>query len=394
MRIRFHSFEERGVYVGFSGRAVVLARCRRKLDDSGDFELLIPNWTGVSDISSSDLVMPLDGLPDWATLNPRDERLFEELRRQRDALEGHLDPILMRDIRLAIDVDFGDAYERATAREEREIARLDVQNAYLEILAMFGRRYAHVLGNAELAHVTARVLTRLLDEDAEEMRRLVRLISGAVVEGASISREALAGRLDALSAFAAPICSLVTEDPTRSVGYLSRQQGMLERLVRQVQDHAGGRDDDIGDAARVIDLNASAFLAYAEDKARRIRVALLDERSYLSDTTYAELKETVARERIRISYALDGWADHAGRWATVAGEDEAAKNQVIAGMLRDMPNPTREIEQEMARLDGGRGLMTLRTALVKEMHSWSNDELDTELFERVRKSREGGAASG
>lgn len=393
MRIRFHSFEERGVYVGFSGRAVVLARCRRKLDDSGDFELMIPNWTGVSDISSSDLVMPLDGLPDWAGLSPRDARLFSELQRQRDALDGHLDPILMRDIRLAVDVDFGDAYERATAKEEREIARLDTQNAFLEILAMFGRRYAHVLGNAELEHVNARVLTQLLQEDAEEMRRLVRMISGAVVRGAAISREALAGRLDALSAFAAPICSLVTRDMTRSVGYLSRQQGMLERLVRQVKDHAGGREDDIGDAARVVDLNASSFLAYAEEKATRIRDALLDEGSYLSDDSYAALKDTVARERIRISYALDGWADHASRWATVAGEDEAAKNQVIAGMLRDMPNPTREIEEEMARIDAGRGLMTLRSALVKEMHSWSNDSLDTELFERVKKSRQRGAAS-
>lgn len=388
MRIRFSSFHDRGVYVGFRGRPILLARLRRSRMENVRFEVLIPNWTGSKEVSTNDLVMPLEGLPNWTSLKDRDSKLFTTILETRLAEGAHLDPIMMRDIRMGIDLEFGDAFERATAKEEREISRLDVQRSYLEILAMFGRKYARVLGAKELAHVSARILLKLMEEDEAELVRLVRSISGAVVKGAGIRREELTERLDKLSAFASPICSLVTEDETRTVGYLSRQQDMLQKLVERLRDYAGAREDEVGDAVRVIDLNASAFMAYVEEKAGIIRAAVLDERAYLSEENYAALTRAIAEERVRISFALDGWAEHAERWLTVMGEDDDAKDQVIASMLRDMPNPTREIEGTINALDRGRGLMSLRNALVKEMHSWSDDQLDAELAERVRRGRE------
>ena len=388
MRIRFSSFEDRGVFAGFRGRAILLARLRRaRQPQSGPFEVLIPNWTGSREVSTNDLVMPLDGLPAWTSLKERDERLFAGIKSAPDAAHGHMDPILMREIRLGVDLDFGDAFEKATAREEQAVTRIDEQRSYLEILAMFGRAYSEVLGTPELRHVSAKILMRLMEEDEGELIRLVRAISGAVVKGAGISREALTDRLDGLSSFAAPICSLVTQDVTRSVGYLSRQQAMLERLVERLREHAGAREDEVGDAVRVIDLNASSFLAYVEEKAAAIRSAVLNEKAYLNAAAHEALRASIAEERIRISFALDGWADHAERWLTVMGEDDRAKDQAIGAILRDMPNPTREIEGTMQSLDRGRGLMSLRTALVKELHSWSDDQIDSELAERVRRGR-------
>jgi hypothetical protein len=389
MRIRFSSFEDRGVFAGFRGRPILLARLRRaRQPQSGPFEVLIPNWTGSREVSTNDLVMPLDGLPAWTALKERDERLFSGIKSAPDAANGHMDPILMREIRLGVDLDFGDAFEKATAREERAVTRIDEQRSYLEILAMFGRAYSEVLGTPELRHVSAKVLMHLMEADERELIRLVRAISGAVVKGAGISREALTDRLDGLSSFAAPICSLVTQDVSRSVGYLSRQQAMLERLVERLREHAGAREDEVGDAVRVIDLNASSFLAYVEEKAAAIRAAVLNEKAYLNAAAHEALRATIAQERIRISFALDGWADHAERWLTVMGEDDRAKDQAIGAILRDMPNPTREIEGTMQSLDRGRGLMSLRTALVKELHSWSDDQIDAELAERVRRGRE------
>ena len=388
MRVRFSSFQDRGVYVGFRGRAILLARLRSSRMEGQRFEMLIPNWTGSKEASTNDLVMPLESLPTWTSLKDRDTRLYNHIMETRLAEGGHLDPILMRDIRLTVDMEFGDAFERATAKEEYEISRMDEQRAYLEILAMFGRRYAKALGSKELAHVSARVLLKLMEEDGAELVRLVRTISGAVVKGAGISRDELTERLDRLSAFAAPICSLVTEDSSRAIGYLSRQQAMLEKLVERLRDYAGTREDEVGDAVRVIDLNASAFAAYVDEKAATIRAAVLDERAYLSDESHVALRRNIGDERIRISFALDGWADHAERWMTVMGEDTQAKDQAIAAMLRDMPNPTREIEGTLQALDRGRGLMSLRNALVREMHSWSDDQLDAELAERVRRGRE------
>lgn len=387
---RYKSFEDRGVYVGFHTRMVELCRVRSPRDpDLDDYEALIPNWTGKEQMSSNDLVMPFADVSNWASLSDRDNYLHDELEKRRTAMGGHLDPIMMREIRLQADAEAGREVDRVSAEKELEISKLDVQNAFLEILAMFGRTYADDVGAFELTNVNRMVLVALAAESQDSLRRLIRLVATAVAKRASMTRELLQERLDVLSTFAAPICSLVTDDPTREVGFLSRQQGVMELLNRQVKQHSESRTIEIQDAARVIDMNIQVFLEYARTRSVMIKNALLTEGYYTFNDDYAKLLDMVAEERIKISYALDGWAAHASRWLALDEDDHEARDAAVFFILKEMPNPTKNIEEEVASsLYANTDLSAMRGRVVRVMHSWADDSLDEALHARVMRARE------
>jgi hypothetical protein len=387
---RYKSFEDRGVYVGFHTRMVELCRVRSPRDlDLDDYEALIPNWTGKEQMSSNDLVMPFSDVSNWASLSDRDNYLHDELEKRRTAMGGHLDPIMMREIRLQADAEAGREVDRISAEKELEISKLDVQNAFLEILAMFGRTYADDVGAFELTNVNRMVLVALAAESQDSLRRLVRLVATAVAKRASMTRELLQERLDVLSTFAAPICSLVTDDPTRQVGFLSRQQGVMELLNKQVRQHAESRTIEIQDAARVIDMNIQVFLEYSRSRSVMIKNALLTEGYYTFNDDYSKLLDMIAEERIKISYALDGWAAHASRWLALDEEDHETRDAMVFFILKEMPNPTKNIEDEVElSLYANTDLSAMRGRVVRVMHSWADDSLDEALHARVMKARE------
>ncbi|MCR9220739.1 MAG: hypothetical protein NXI21_10970 [Alphaproteobacteria bacterium] len=390
MAVQYKSFRDRGVYVGFHGRTVELARCRLpRRADADDYEALIPNWAGSDLGRSNDLVMMFADLPKWTDLIGRDDVLHRRIMEGRAKYQGHLDPIMMRELRLEVDVEAGDETDRRQAAQEMKIAAQDVQSSFLEVLAMFGRRFAMLTGNRELAAVDRKVLLSLSEESPEAMLRLVRIIVGAVVQGTKIGRDALQARLDALSEFASPICSIVVRDSSRSVGYLSRQLRLLEALQQGVAAYCAENTEELREAGEVIDFNLSSFVDYALSRAETIRQAMLDETYYLNDSRYDGLIALIREERIKISFALDGWASHATRWLTVDEDDTPTRNAVIAYILRNMPAPPSELEDDpavQARRD--RNPMVLKAGAVKEFHSWMDDSLDAEIYKRVMKVRD------
>ncbi len=288
-----------------------------------------------------------------------------------------------------MDAEAGDAEDRAQAETERRIAYEDVQGSFLEVLAMFGRRYGEIVGNREIARIDRAVLMSLSRESPEELMRLVKVIVGTVVQGAGVSREELQGRLDTLSELAAPICSIVVEDRVRSVGYLSRQLQLLETLKQGIADYAPRAPQEIREATEIIEQNLDSFVAYTLARASHIRQAILDETFYFDAARYAKLEALLKEERIRIAFALDGWAAHATRWLTIEDDDDAARNAVIAYILRQMPAPPTELDEDptVQKLNAGRAPMTMRATAVREMHSWMDDTLDAEIYNRVRNAR-------
>ena len=389
MTIRYKSFEERGVYVGFQTRQVELCRTRMPKVELDDYEALIPNWSGHDKTSSNDLVMPFMDVPRWCTLSRRDEMLHQNIEIRRTNTGGHLDPIMMREIRLEIDQSFGTDIDKNLAAHELEIARTDIQNAFLEILAMFGRSYADQIGIEEFRRVDHVVLKTLAEESHDSLARLIRVLARTVSRAAGMTRELLQERLDVLSTFAAPICSIVTHNDNRDVGYLSRQLGMLEAMHAQIMEFSETQPQEVREAVHVIDLNIRTFAEYAKARALHIQNALLSEKNYVSEAKYRGLLDMVAQERIKISYALDGWAGHAGRWMSLGEEDAADRVKLIGFILREMPSPTMNVEEEVGeRVRGASNLMSLRRRLVKEMHSWMDDTLDEALYKRVMDGRE------
>ena len=398
MAKHYHSFQDRGVYVGFRGRAVELVRARVPRDvEKSEFEALIPNWAG-SDVgrAGSDMVMPFRDLAKFTNLVGRDELLHRCTMEEYGKRKGYMDPILMRETRLGVDVQAGDEYDRKIARTELKIAQLDVQNSFLEILAMFGRKYAELTGTDELHRVTRKVLLSLNQENPDHVVRLVRIIVGRVVAEAGISREDLQQRLDVLSEFAAPICSLVTQDESREVGFLSRQMQLLEQLHGEVLHHGTltGVPPEITDSTEVVAANLQGFIEYSLIQAERVRMAILEERSYLDTKMHQALLDRIKEDRIRISFALDGWAAHATRWMAVDPDDYGARNAVIIYMMRQMPEPPKELEEAVESGLDTRNLMFMRGRMVKELHSWVDDRLDQDIYSRVARSRRALTSAG
>ncbi|MDW3207297.1 MAG: hypothetical protein R8L07_17285 [Alphaproteobacteria bacterium] len=392
MAVQYKSFRDRGVYVGFQGRAVEMLRCRSPRDpEFGDFEAIVPNFGG-TDMGrvSNDLVMPFRDVPNWSDLIGRDKLLHERVSYSYSDRQGHLDPITIRDMRLQADLEAGDERDKRLAENEISISRLDIQNAFLEILAMFGRKYAEIKGEADLKSVNRQILMSLSENSPKDMLHLVRIIVGAVVSGASISRDELQGRLDTLADYAAPICSLVTEDETRSVGFLSRQMSLLEQLRDGVAEYCSvQRIEEVMEAGRVVVFNLDTFIEYTTERAHTIKAAVLDDRYYLNNKKYEGLLKLIRDERVKISFALDGWAGHATRWLSVAEDDVSARNAVLTFILRQMPAPPQELDDFVERKFGGQNPMSMRGRIVKEMHSWMDDSLDQEIYRRVMHVRTG-----
>lgn len=383
------TFAERGVYVGFRTRLVEFMRCRFPRDpEFDDFEALLPNWVKGGEFSrSSDLVMPFRDVPAWADLDHRDKSIHEKLAKRRFVLNGHLDPLIVREVRLEVDMEQGSDFERATARKELDAAESDTQNAYLEILVMFGREYGRLEGHQELMSLTRPVLVHLAEYDPSDLERLVRIIAGTVSHHGNIARDVLQQRLDTLSEYSSPICSLVTDDPTRAVGYLSRQCRVLEKLRDEIDEYTRENTEEFRNVGQIIIENINTFMDYAMTKARGIKNALLDDRQYLNEKRYKRLLDTVLEERVKISFALDGWSSHYTKWALARSSDIKVRNAILSHILREMPVPTQEIEESAAGLVDGHALMSLRGRLVKELHSWLDDRIVTDLYKRVRTTR-------
>lgn len=365
-------------------------RCRRARDGSARFEALVPNWAGEHAGSFNDMIMPWAAVPNWSPLDGYDRVLFDHVQAQFERYDGYIDPILMHEIRLAADREHGDPEQQQAAVLELAIAERDLQRSLLEVVAMFGRHVVDRVRKAGLADLSGNVLFTLADRSPDELRQLIRIIATAVSRNAGISGETLRVRLDRTAEFASPICSLVTSEKDGTVGYLSRQFRKVETLHDELRFFGRDQPIELQEDINLVCANTMTFMLYAHARAEILRRQVLDEQSYTSEAEHQALLKAVAEERIRISFALDGWAQHAAIWAREQAGGTPAQVAAIAHIMRDMPKPPMEVDEELTRVRVENGAMNFRGRQVRELHSWGTDQLDHELYARVLAGREDG----
>jgi len=389
MANNFKTFASRGVYVGFTGSMLLHTRCRPSRDDENEYDAMIPNWAGGGELTKgNDLVMPFQDLTSWTQLNDRDDLLHELILQRRSKQDAYLDPILARELRLKADIECGDEFLIQKAKHELDIAKSDIQDAYVDVLAMFGRKYGAVSGQKELEFMTRNILVTLAEEEPLSLMKLVRVIIKTITVQTSIDREELQERLTVLSEYAAPMCSLITDEKFGDIGYLSRQNMRLEELHNDLKYFADKQAGEIKKAIDIILMNIQAFLAYTNEKSARIKLALLQDSFYLDTKRYKHLLNYVLDQRSKISFALDGWARHAENWAVTHHENIEGQRHVIFHILREMPTAPKELEEEIERLfKVDNSVMALRHKMVKELHGWGDDKLDQVLHQRILESR-------
>ena len=371
--------------MGFRGRGLETVRCRRAKSEDDVYEALIVNWSGDS-TRGGDMIMPFMGLSDWRQLSFFDETLFLAVRDYGKLSQGYMDPLVMRGLRLQTVIDHGDEFEVSQAEASLDIEERDVRETFLEVLALFSRDYGSRVGDEELRHVTRRVLMRLMQEDPESVYKLSRELASTMARLSGVSGDILARRIEFYSEFAAPICSLVSGDNSRDVGYLSRQLGDLEKLAAELLEYGGTRHGELSMFVQRINENAQKFIDFALIKAQDIQSLILDNKAYIQPEKFQEMQNELKDNRLYISFALDGWENHAKRWAKAKLEGNDKCNDLIVEIYRSMPQPTKELEESRNRGYDTRGA-GMRTGAVKEMHSWDNEARDDELFDRVQKGR-------
>ncbi|WP_115937740.1 hypothetical protein [Aestuariispira insulae] len=378
-------FADRGVYVGFRGRGLEAVRCRKAKTENDVYEALIVNWSG-DNSRSGDMIMPFMGLKDWRTLNFFDETLFLAVQDYGKVTQGYMDPLVMRNLRLKIVADHGDEFEVSQAQAAMEVEERDTRETFLEVLALFSRDYGARAGDEQLRHVTRKILMRLMSEDPDTVYKLARELATIMGRLSGASGDVLARRIEFYSEFAAPICSLVSGDNSRDIGYLSRQLGELEKLADEIKDYAGLKRGELSTFANKIYENAQKFVDYALIKAQDIQALILDNTAYIDPVKFKAMQKELKENRLYISFALDGWGGHSIRWAKAKLEGADACNDVIVDMYRAMPQPTKELEEVSLRGYDTKGA-GLRTGSVREMHSWDSEERDDELYNRVLQGK-------
>jgi hypothetical protein len=131
------------------------------------------------------------------------------------------------------------------------------------------------------------------------------------------------------------------------------------------------------------------FLLYGHARAEGLRSRALEEASYTSDAEHEALLRAVAEERIRIAFALDGWSVLADQWEKAkASRDDRACMDVIGLIQQDMPKPPAEVDAELKRARGEKPTAVMRGRQIREFHSWTTNEFDQELYDRVMAARE------
>ncbi len=391
MRAPYKSFEDRGIHVGFRAPLLRTVRCRQSRERGTSYEALVSNWAGGG--GSGDLVMDFVNLPEWCAIEAHDRALFDRLADRRFTLGGYLDPLVMREVRLGADSLASDPDIRAAAEAETAKTKGDAELSFLEILAMFGR---HIAGSGEhgvLANLSRQVLMVMAAQDATELDRLVRKLADRISERVAVSRQMLRERLAAVSELATPICSLVTDEEDRAVGFLSRQHLLLEQMHDDLARQGGL--DGVADSAADICHNLGAFLVHANAIARLLRDGILNFDAYVDERSYQRLVESIIEQRRQISYCLDGWADHALRWFAIAPGNGEARSHFVLDLARGMPRPPMAVKAINSPYSRGLGLSDLngrRGRSVKALHSWADNELDSELQQRIAEGKRTGQA--
>lgn len=383
------NFEDRGVYVGFRAKGLETVRCRKAKTDSGVYEALVVNWSGdTGQKSTGDLVMPFRDLPNWRSLPPFDEHLFDSVQDYGAKSAGYMDPIVMRDLRFKTVLKYGHVFEAAKAEQTLAGEGSELQETFLEILCLFSRKYGRVIGDRDLQFVTRDVLHRLMAEDMRELTHLARRLAHAVAELIDMDGNLLARRIEFYSEFGAPICSLLADDKTRSIGYLSRQLGALENLVMEIQEYGLDKSGELAVFIdRILD-NALKFISFTLAKATQIHDMMLDNRAYIDDRKFKEMRRELTTNRLYISFALDGWGTQARHWDEAKLEGPEAQRDFIISLYRTMPHPTKELESTLASIGYDMRHAGMRAGLVRVLHSWDDETLDQELAKRVEEGRQ------
>jgi hypothetical protein len=381
------TFERRGTTVPLAHPNFAHTRVR-EYDFGKDrvLEAVLPNYSGVR--RGELTVIPWSDLKARATFGERDLHIMQDILRLRG--KQPIDPIYIRLLCQRADaIHNPDEEGRRLARDQAENDRVDRESVRMSCLAQLTRECGISRGDAFMAKANTTTLLDLINDAQEgtgfDVRMLIERVMQFAAERSGATVEDVRDWMDPLVGLIAPFGSVPAAGEERIDGFLFTQHRNLLGFRKSLHEHGATASGDAERSIQLILEVCDQTITYVNSRLVRLDSVL----GRFADM-FDEVEDSLAllKKLMRdVSYALDGWHELIGVWQEAVGGlgmigGEQALFRAVDHILLYLPViPTPEIRgaKSSSMIERERTRLTL----VRSMHSWTTNEMDSDLQSRV-----------
>jgi hypothetical protein len=385
------NFERRGTTVPLTHPGFLHTRVREyEFGKDLVLEAVLPNYSGVR--RGELTVIPWRDLKDRATFSERDLHIMQDIMRLRG--KQPVNPIYVRLLCQRADaIHNPDEDSRRLAREQAENDRVDRESVRMSCLAQLTRECGISRGDAFMAKANTTTLLDLINDaqqsDGFDVRMLIERVMQFAAERSGSTVEEVRDWMDPLVGLIAPFGSVPAAGEQRIDGFLFSQHRALLGFRKSLHEHGATATGDAANSVQLILEVCDQTITYVNSRLVRLD-SLLGRFADMFDEIDGTL-ERLKKLMRDVSFALDGWHELINIWQEAIGGlgmigGEQALHRAVDHILLYLPvipaneirgaNPGNVMERERTRL-----------TLVRSMHSWTTNEMDTDLQNRVQSGQ-------
>lgn len=389
------TFEQRGSSVPFDDPSFADTRVRERMEEGKrQLDGLILGYSGTR--RNEVTVVPWAKLQSLQFMADRDFDLQLQIYKTKSIEE--LDPIAIRTMALKSDAIFGsDDEKRSRALKMVELDKDDEKTVRMSCIAELTRECGIAMGDKMMMRTKTQALLNLMENEATrdqfDLDGLVDRVVGFAAEKSGRSLNDARAYLDPLVAMMTPLGSIAEGGEKKVNGFLYRTYTSLLKFRGEIADL---RKQEIRpELLKPIEM----IMAAADDCIPYVaqRLDLLNKMMGHLALMFDENKGLILRlHRLRrdVAYGLDGWDILILRYQDALAErgtreGDAAFEETVFKIGAAAPRiPPKERDPNYELVDVKKRVEMARYKMIKELHSWSDNILDTEMQARVELGRE------
>jgi len=358
--------------------------------DNRILEAVMPNYSGTR--RGENTIVPWTELKRRVPFSERDLHIIEDILRTEG--KWAVDPIYVRVLCQRADTIYSPEEEdRRVARVLAEQDRVDRETVRMSCLAQLTRECGIARGDAFMAKANTKTLLDLIsdaqDGEGFDITMLIERVMIFAAERSNSSIEDVRDWMDPLVGMIAPFGSVPAAGEERLDGFLFRQHQELLEFRKSLHEQSASTTGELLQSVQMILEVCDQTIAYVN-----ARLVKLDEILGKFADMFDGAEESVNRlKRFRrdVSYGLDGWHELIEIWnealegiAMVGGEEALVR--AVDHVLIHLPViPEPEIRGKSSEVSMKQERK--RLSLVRSLHSWTSNEVDTDLLDRVKEGR-------
>lgn len=326
-------------------------------------------------------------------MSHRDRALYDRIDDFDD--DEHPDPFAIREAVIRVDSeDESDETARDEALQETERDRRDRLRVYMSFLAQLTRDCGIHQGDRFMANADTDMLIALTNNPntvattGVDPKALTDRVLGFASDQLKIPPKLVNAHLEEFTRYLAPFGCINVEGEKKIDGFLTRTRNRITEMDRSIARQAKTMRSESENMATMVRFAIKDFLDYANERLDHIEQVFSHLYSIFRD--YERTKALALRIRRDVSYALDGWNQLCAVWErAVATKDQQQIDEAIQYILAVLPlMPEEEVKPGGERSRVWHGFETARVQMVRVLVGWGDNEVDTELAQRIAESHQ------